>query len=746
MQPSRLRGAAFRSLLHFPGAFWDRNLGMSYFPWNDSVRTRRGCAGVRAGGCSAMLAMVLFFAAAPGSAQQLAWQPVGPPGGNVLSLAVSPARDVYLGAADGHVFVSQDGGANWSLRGRVSSRHDAVIQKLLVDAQRDRVLFAAVWFQDVRAGGALYRSDDAGATWTVAGLSGEIVRTVQQSPSAPDVFVAGTRGGVFRSSDGGQSWQRDSPEGDPELRNVDSIAIDPGDSRIVYVGTYHLPWKTLDAGQSWQPVAAGMIDDSDIMSLRVDAASHQRVFASACSGIYRSENGGARWTKLQGIPYSARRTQSIVQDPRDPRIVYAATSEGLWVTRDGGESWTRTTPRDWVVNDLVVRPASADAGGGDDPAKVEVLLGTEAQGVLISADEAVTFTPANGGFSHRIAAGLVADPSDSQHLLAWLPGAPDALVETRDGGLTWGPLLDRTPAGSGPPDVARIFAAENGWWVATARGALFSYDDGAARWTPWRFEVAAPSTSLRKRAGRPPAPRLGRSAVTLRSTPEATAAAPASPADIFDIRSAGARIFIGTRQTLWGGTLGEATLRPNAVGRPPVAPAGAATDDATSMWMAGGGKIVFTADAGKSWNEELVPWPADMRGAEVRWIRVGPFSAMPLADSRTAAVAAVPSPPLLAATTKGLYRRTESGQPWQLVQNGLPAAEPVASFFGAGLCVIAMRTGGLYLSRDGALSWERLDLGSESGLFTGAARTSDGSLLAVSLTEGLLRLPAGQIP
>jgi len=710
---------------------------------NDSVRAPHGCAGARVRGRSVMLATVLFFASAPGFARQLAWQPVGPPGGNVLSLAVSPARDVYLGTADGHVFVSQDGGANWRLRGRVSSRHDAVIQKLLVDTQRDHVLFAAVWFQDVRAGGALYRSNDGGATWTVAGLTGEIVRTVQQSPSAPDVFVAGTRSGVFRSSDAGQSWQRDSPEGDPELRNVDSIAIDPGDSRIVYAGTYHLPWKTLDAGHTWQPVAAGMIDDSDIMSLRVDAIRHDRVFASACSGIYRSENGGVRWTKLQGIPYSSRRTQSIVQDPRDPRIVYAATTEGLWVTRDGGESWTRTTPRDWVVNDVVVLPASAAASGANDPAKVEVLLGTEAQGVLVSADDGVTFAPANRGFSHRIAAGLVADPSDSQHLLAWLPGAPDALVETRDGGETWQPLADRSLAGSGPPDVARIFAAANGWWVVTARGALFSYDDGAARWTPWRFEVAAPRTSLRTRASRQPARRLGRPASTARPTPMSTAAVPAGPADIFDICSLGARIFVSTPQTLWSGTLGEAILRPNAAARPPVAPTGAPTDDAARMWMAAGGKMVFTADAGKSWEEDVVPWPAEVHGAEVRWMRAGPFSAIPAANSRTAGL---PSPPLLAATARGLYRRTETGRSWQLVQNGLPAAEPVASFFGAGLCVIAMRTGGLYLSRDGALSWERLDLGSESGLFTGTAQNGDGSLLAASLTEGLLRLPADQIP
>ncbi len=134
---------------------------------------------------TATLLLLFFLLAQPAVAQYGAWQQIGPPGGNVISLAIAPDRTMYLGAADGHIFTSQDAGQHWSLRGRVSSRHDAVIQKLLVDASDENHLLAAVWFQDVQAGGALFRSSDAGATWTLAGLSGEIVRTVEQSPGAP---------------------------------------------------------------------------------------------------------------------------------------------------------------------------------------------------------------------------------------------------------------------------------------------------------------------------------------------------------------------------------------------------------------------------------------------------------------------------------------------------------------------------------------------------------------------------------
>src|SRR5271168_251471 len=200
------------------------------------------------------IAMLVFLScalASPALAQDPAWQRIGPPGGNVVSLVASAKNAVYLGTADGHIFASGDAGQHWLLRGRVSSRRDAVIQKLLVNPQHESQLLAAVWFQDVREGGGLYRSSDAGATWTLAGLAGEVVRAIEQSSSAPEIFVAGTRSGLFRSVDAAQTWQRISPAGDPELRNIDSVAIDPRDPRIIYAGTYHLPWKTFDAGKNW---------------------------------------------------------------------------------------------------------------------------------------------------------------------------------------------------------------------------------------------------------------------------------------------------------------------------------------------------------------------------------------------------------------------------------------------------------------------------------------------------------------
>jgi photosystem II stability/assembly factor-like uncharacterized protein len=664
--------------------------------------------------------------AARSAAQSSAWRHLGPPGGNVISLAMSAKNVIYLGTPDGHIFESSDGAQHWVLRSRVTARYDAVVQKLLVNVEHDNEILAAVWFQEVREGGGLFISHDSGDTWTLAGLSGEVVRTVEQSPSSPDTFVAGTRSGVFRSADGARTWQRISPAGDPELRNVDSLAIDPHNAQIIYAGTYHLPWKTVDAGKHWTAVATGMIDDSDVMSLRVDATSSARIFASACSGIYRSENAGAVWTKLQGIPFSSRRTQSIVQDLGDPRALYAATTEGLWVTRDGGESWTRTTPRDWVVNEVVVlrAPSSPATVTADSTAALaapvvtslppragEILIGTESQGLLFSRDGGASFTPANQGFYHPITAALVSDPRDAQHVLAWLPGSPDALLESHDPGAAWQPLPGSPPGAAAPADIARIFASDAGWWLASSGGALWHYEATARAWSAMKFAV------------RPPPDARGRLRRPERATP-----LPAS-SDILDVRTVGARVFVATAQALWSGTLGQKFLRPVTLAHAtsPVAD--------SAVWMAAQGRVLWSGDAGKSWHEQSLQISGDVAEGEVRWVHQ-----LPARPSRGAPLdgEGVQRGPLLAGTAKGLYRRDAEEGVWQLVQRGLPAGEPTAHFFSDALEIIAMRGGGLYASRDASQTWERLDSGPLTGPFTGVVLDAQGALIAASRTEGLL--------
>ncbi|HEY6553280.1 MAG TPA: hypothetical protein VI669_07995, partial [Vicinamibacteria bacterium] len=325
------------------------------------------------------------------------WIPVGPPGGDVRSLAMDPrdSRRIYLGTAEGILYRSEASGRSWRRLEPGFPRRGQSLDEIVVSPNGTVV----VGFWDVHGqGGGVAVSTDRGRTFTLAaGIQGESVRALALSPSDPRRAVAGSRSGVFASPDGGRSWRRISPEGHPDLRNVESVAVDPRDARVIYVGTWHLPWKTSDGGSTWKPLHGGMLDDSAVYTLILDWRDPARVFATACSGIYRAAGGASRWARLPGIPESSRRTRAFAQDPSRADSFYAGTTEGLWVSDDNARSWRAATARNLVVNALVALPDGT------------LLLGVEGAGVLRSPDRGRRWTYANRGFSERFVSRIVFD-------------------------------------------------------------------------------------------------------------------------------------------------------------------------------------------------------------------------------------------------------------------------------------------------------------------------------------------------
>ncbi|MCU1341264.1 MAG: BNR/Asp-box repeat domain/two component regulator propeller, partial [Candidatus Acidoferrum typicum] len=132
------------------------------------------------------------------------WRQVGPPGGDVQSLAAVPGstRTLFLGTSDGHIFGSKDSGEHWELLGRIGANHDDVIMAIIVDARSANTLYATSWTLGSHGGG-IYRSTDAGHNWQIIGLDGHTVRALAAAPSNPDMLVAGAIDGVYRSIETG---------------------------------------------------------------------------------------------------------------------------------------------------------------------------------------------------------------------------------------------------------------------------------------------------------------------------------------------------------------------------------------------------------------------------------------------------------------------------------------------------------------------------------------------------------------
>lgn len=417
-----------------------------------------------------VLVLVLLCAIANAAS----WSSLGPEGGDARSLAYDPSTPsrIYLGTSAGELFVSIDSGSSWSRLAHLGAGFDYVLDSISIDPRNPSTVYIGAWSID-NAGGGVFRSTDRGQTWTaLAGMQGKSVRAMALAGSDSNVIVAGALDGVYRSSDAGQTWEKITPTSNGELKNFESVAIDPTNPQVIYAGTWHLPWKTDDGGRTWTNIKQGIIDDSDVFSIIIDDRYPSVVYASACSGIYKSEDAGHQFHKVQGIPFSARRTRVLEQDPGNHSVVYAGTTEGLWRTKDSGTTWSRISPLDYVVNDVLVDPRDAS----------HVLLATDRTGVLVSHDAGGTFSASNRGFAHRQVTAVVVDPEDSNRLYVSMVNNREygGVFTSTDGGNSWSPLK----SGLGTRDVFSLNKADDGRIIAGTNQGVYALDGKTAAWKP----------------------------------------------------------------------------------------------------------------------------------------------------------------------------------------------------------------------------------------------------------------------
>ncbi len=334
------------------------------------------------------------------------WDIVGPNGGDVRVVAFDPKYKsrIYVSTLDGQLHLSTDGGKSWELLVNLN-KPQLVLDQLLIDPRDSSVIYTSGHRHKMPGG--FFKSTDGGKSWKESKeLRNESIHAMVQSSKDPDLILVGTVDGVWKSENSGDDWEKLDSKSNPI--NVDSLAVDPTDTNIIYAGTWWRAYKTTDGGKNWRLIKNGMIDDSDVFAITIDPRDPNHIIASACSGIYESFNKGERWAKIQGIPSQSRRTRDILQHPTMPGVVYAATTEGFWMTSNGGKSWAITTQKDLEINSIAVHP--------DDPNRV--YIGTNNYGVMVSTDGGRNFKQTNGNFTSRFTYTLTADVERPNRLYA----------------------------------------------------------------------------------------------------------------------------------------------------------------------------------------------------------------------------------------------------------------------------------------------------------------------------------------
>jgi len=626
------------------------------------------------------------------------WQVLGPDGGDARSLAYDAHNPdhVLLGTSTGQMFASNDAGRTWSRLARLGD--DYVLDHIAIDPQDSNRIYVSAWSVSSQQVGEIFRTRDGGRNWdNLPAMHGNSIRALAMYKGNSKVLVAGALNGVFRTNDGGDTWERLSPANSSDIKNIESIAVDPKDPNTVYAGTWHLAWKTSDGGANWQHINKGMIDDSDVFSVIVDHDNPSVVFASACSGIYKSETAGNLFAKIQGIPFSARRTRVLKQDPTNENIVYAGTTEGLWKSTDLGKAWKRVSNPEVVVNDVLIDPRDSN----------RVLLATDRSGVMASTDGASNWTTSNKGYAHRYVSAILTDNKDASTLYVGVVNDREygGVFYSHDAGQHW---LQKA-AGLGGKDVFALKQAPSGMLVAGTSHGMFSLEHNASEWHAMNVVVVEHTV---KTAGKGKGSRKAATTTTLTKSQ--------LESRVNDLELVSGRWMAATTTGIYSSTdQGKTWKGGRILGQQDFVSVRA---EGSTVVAATRSSVLVSNDRGATWKQGGLPsYVVSIRSAAIA------------SDNQ-----------IVIASREGAFRSGDGGATWEHVVNGLPGKDiTYVSFDSTHKRMLATSdaTGVIFESRDGGRSWQR---GPDSGFPLRRVSVIGGRFVGATPFDGVVLQPENE--
>ncbi|HEX6806028.1 MAG TPA: glycoside hydrolase [Terriglobales bacterium] len=361
--------------------------------------------------------------------QGMRWRMIGPFRGGRTRAAMGVANQpnvFYVGAVDGGVWKSDDYGRTW--RPIFDQQPTQSIGAIAVAPSDPNVVYVAsgegLQRPDLSVGDGIYKSTDAGKTWTHLGLrDSQQIPALAVDPRDPNRVFAAVLGhpygpnlerGIFRSTDGGATWDKVLHK--DENTGGSDVEIDPSNPNIVYAGLWQSRlgpsednnafagtegglFKSTDGGTTWRKLGKGLPDDLVQINVAVAASDPNRLYATVSTthptsyatdeglGFYRSDDGGENWYRATNDPRAAMKIGGGDQpvpkvDPKNADFVY---STGIVTARssDGGKTWE----------------SLRGAPGGDDyqnmwinPENPKIILLVSDQGALVSVNGGETWS------------------------------------------------------------------------------------------------------------------------------------------------------------------------------------------------------------------------------------------------------------------------------------------------------------------------------------------------------------------
>lgn len=357
----------------------------------------------------------------PALFEALRWRPIGPLRASRTKAAAGVPTapfTFYVGVVNGGVWKTDDAGRTWDPI--FDDQPTGSIGAIAVAESDPAIIYVGsgegMPRPDLSTGDGMYKSTDAGRTWTQLGLrDGQQIPQIVIDPTNPDrLFVAvlghpygpNTERGIFRSLNGGQTFEKVLYK-DENTGGID-LALDPADPNTVYAVLWEQrqgPWenavwtgpgsglfKSTDGGDTWRPLTTGLptfAEGLGRIGITVAPSDPQRLYAAVDAGrnggIFRSDDAGETWrrtnadTRVVARPADAA---DIRVHPTDPDTVFVPTIVA-WKSTDGGATFT----------------AWRGAPGGDDyqrmwinPAQPDIMLMTADQGAIVTLNGGRTWS------------------------------------------------------------------------------------------------------------------------------------------------------------------------------------------------------------------------------------------------------------------------------------------------------------------------------------------------------------------
>jgi photosystem II stability/assembly factor-like uncharacterized protein len=348
--------------------------------------------------------------------QDLHWRMIGPfRGGRTRAATGVPSQPgvFYIGQVNGGVWKSDDYGRIWTPIFDHESTQS--IGAIAVAPSNPNIIYVGsgegLHRPDLSVGNGIYKSTDAGKTWTHLGLrDGFQIPALAIDPRDPNRVFAAVLGhpygpneerGLYRSTDGGQTWQKAISK--DENTGASDVEIDPSNPDVIYASMWEAregPWednnefngiggglfKSTDGGQTWHPLSNGLPKDLSQIYVAIAPTDPRRLYATIAiaSGplaVYRSDDAGENWSKATDDPRPSGRIGggdlAIPRvDSKNPDVVYCASTVTMRST-DGGKTWSgfRGAPGGDDYQNLWINP--------NDP---NIILLVSDQGAIITVN------------------------------------------------------------------------------------------------------------------------------------------------------------------------------------------------------------------------------------------------------------------------------------------------------------------------------------------------------------------------